>query len=143
MDRAVEDTSSGAPGDGIQGMVQSLQSRGSEESKEAAGLIEKLFGGLVEAEQVESSEFDGSDTLSVVLAGANGALGEIATKSRVPLEVVAEKTMTARVEEMAATGALALHITGLFFEPVADITDLYTKAMSYRPTAQVKVCKKE
>jgi hypothetical protein len=129
---------------GLQGVVALKEAiaDGSAASTDAIELLDTIFGGLNDVGLVYSSipfQPDGENTLTVTLTSA--AVGELATKSKVPYEVKVDRTMTAFVENVGS--AVIVHMTGLYFAPPADMKSLLEAAMAYKATAAASACKAE
>jgi len=69
-------------------------------------------------------------------------VGELATKSKVPYEVIVDRTMTATVQQQGE--AVEVHLTGLFFAAPEDALPLLEEALGYKDTVLANGdCKKK
>jgi hypothetical protein len=107
--------------------------------EDAAGLLRALFGGLNFAGAIENSELDGN-TVKVTTTG-KGAVGELATKSRVPYDVIVYKHVNATFSH--EKGRAVLKMEGLYFAPVDGMESYFITAKEYTNIAAEDGCKKE
>jgi hypothetical protein len=126
-------------------------SRGSQEGEDAKELLDTLFGGLKDAELVLDADYNAHEKM-VIVTLVSPAVGELATKSKVPYQAQLKQTVTAKVikrepgqVEEASEGRLELEMTGLYFGPPEDTKELFLAAMSHQAeyANDKKKCKKE
>mmetsp|Transcript_49862 Transcript_49862/g.89533 ORF Transcript_49862/g.89533 Transcript_49862/m.89533 type:complete len:431 (-) Transcript_49862:93-1385(-) len=144
--------------DGVNRLLQSLRTSAidtkSVDATNAMDFIETLFDGLDKAGLLESSKCGTPDpktalddcdvnmTLEVKLNSE--AVGELATKSKVPLEVHVEDVMRAQVLPKGQSGALEVRFQGLYFMSPADGLSLLKEAMAFKDEALAQgKCKTE
>jgi hypothetical protein len=118
--------------------------------EDAALFIDSVFGGLHRAKKVASSETSTVDAegtehennkLSVTLT-QDHVVGEFATKSRVPYEILLAKNVSVTFSRQQ-DDMLVLKLDGLYLAPFKDSRDLFDQAMAFKVNATQDSCKTE